>query len=308
MQVFLFLLLLVTADADGPTPAEGPSWVLGSDSPVADETSDAWLVLPATLGSPAEPVRAEILVPAGLEAWIRHEGETCQAARARRSRVWEGRIISDALVPVCLRASRPQKLRLVARVRLPPGAPPPAVRVVVGNALEVQSRYRSELIIAVASAILGFLASVLLHLLEKRGEARAAERKAEEEIRAAERKAEEEIKSLVGRKLAAEIIDNYHRLRSFLANPSVRPQNLFTTGNDLLLDESRGALAYLREPHQLAFLEKFKRLYALFNSFNQAVNRDEREQAVGLGNQALELLDRSLHEFTGGSPSPGGSP
>ena len=292
----LLLLLLATGDANGPKLVEEPFWVLGSDSPVTDEISDAWLILPGALGSPAGPVRAEIFAPAGLEAWIRREDETCQAARIRRSIAWEGRIVSDVMVPVCLRASRPQKLRLVARVRLPPEAPSPAVRVVAGNAIEIQPRYRSELFIAIASAILGFLASALLHLLEKRSETRAAEHKAEEEI-----------KSLIGRKLAAEIIDNYHRLRNFLADTSVKPQNLFTTGNDLLLDESRGALAYFREPRQLSFLEKFRRLYALFNSFNQAVNRNEHDQAIHLGNQALNLLDRSLQEFTGGSSSQGGT-
>jgi hypothetical protein len=297
VRILPLLVCLLANTSTGAEPAAEPSWVLGSDSPRAGEISDAWLLLPAALGGGAGLVRSEVLVPAGLEAWIRREDESCQAAHSHPTPHWEGRVFSDVIVPVCLRASRAQKLRILARVHLPEGAPVPAVRVVAADVIEVQPRFHSgEALLAVLSALLGFLAGAISHWIEKRGEAKAARIKAESEMEA-----------VVAKGLSAEILRNQNQLRDFLADPGAQPAPLATPGGALVFARSGGVFAYLNQPERRDFLGKFKNLYSLFGYYNSAVDRRSEREAREFAEKALKLLDSSLLEFTGGPPQ-GGAP
>jgi hypothetical protein len=272
--------------------AVAATWVLGSDTATANETADAWVLLPAALAS---DVRVEILPPVGLEAWVRGENETCQHARRRLSRIWVGAIVGDQVVPVCLRATRPQKLRLLARLRLGPGAD--AVRVIASNALEVKPLIGyGPALIAVFSALLGFLASVFTAWLARRGERKSTVQKAETEIQ-----------TVLTRELAAEVVRNSLQLRGWLENPGSAPQDLKTWGGDLLFNPSRGALAYLSKPGRLGFLRKFTVVYRQFNRYNRAVEMRQTDEAHAAASAALELLDSSP-ELTTARSSTGGSP
>lgn len=291
ISVQLWSLLAAAAPLSAAL-AVAPTWVLGSDTATSDETAGAWILLPAALAAATGPARVEILSTVGLEAWVRRDDETCQQARQRASRVWEGTIIGDQIVPVCLRATRPQKLRLLARIRLDPGAS--AVRVIASNAIEVKPLFGyGQALLAVISALLGFLASVVTAWLARRGETKSATQKADAEIQA-----------VLTRELAAEVIRNSVQLRSWLESPGSEPQPLKTPGGALLFDATHGALTYLSKPERLAFLKKFTALYQQFNRYNRAVLARKTNESVAAASAALEILDRSP-ELTGGFSSSG---
>jgi hypothetical protein len=173
----------------------------------------------------------------------------------------------------------------------------PAVRVVAADVIEVQPRFHSgEALLAVLSALLGFLAGAISHWIEKRGEAKAARIKAESEMEA-----------VVAKGLSAEILRNQNQLRDFLADPGAQPAPLATPGGALVFARSGGVFAYLNQPERRDFLGKFKNLYSLFGYYNSAVDRRSEREAREFAEKALKLLDSSLLEFTGGPPQ-GGAP
>jgi len=127
----------------------------------------------------------------------------------------------------------------------------PRRRVIASNALEVKPLIGfGQALIAVFSALLGFLASVVTAWLARRGERKSTLQKVEAEIQA-----------VLTRELAAEVVRNSLQLRGWLENAGSAPPDLKTWGGDLLFNPSRGALAYLSKPGRLGFLRKFTAVY-----------------------------------------------
>ena len=173
----------------------------------------------------------------------------------------------------------------------------PRRRVIASNALEVKPLIGfGQALIAVFSALLGFLASVVTAWLARRGERKSTLQKVEAEIQA-----------VLTRELAAEVVRNSLQLRGWLENAGSAPPDLKTWGGDLLFNPSRGALAYLSKPGRLGFLRKFTAVYGQFNRYNRAVDARQPGEARAAANAALQLLDSSP-ELTTGPSSSGGSP
>ncbi|HSU16663.1 hypothetical protein [Longimicrobium sp.] len=290
--------LLVFQSTAAPLPTG--QIVLATSSVRTGDAIPALLVLSAPDTVQALAVSGSLAaLPAGL-LWWRGAAEGCgrPPRDARAVLEWNSTVRGDEPLALCVRAGRTGALRLAATVRALQPDGTWRTRSLVSDAATASEPFiSSDLLLALVTAVLGFLFGVAANLIQlgrqQKGE-REKRRMEMEEERAAGRM---EMEKKVFGSLTAEVQKNADALRAYIAAPpqqGEKPLQLTLAGMQAVLADPALA-AYLRDGEGHAYGDRMRGVYEVLGRFNRAARAEpDPVRRRGLAEEARERIEAAL--------------
>ena len=251
-----------------PDSLAAPSWVLTGDHPKVGDVLEAWLVVRHYASAPANsPATLTLLPPATAKVWFRQSSESCSSSEVAGTVELAGAMARDTILFACVRPTDEGVLRLVAvRRALEPGGVATVQRIAVSDPLDVAPWFTlSPTLAAALSAIGGFLAGFLGHVIQQWWDARRAGRKNVKEMQAVVLKA-----------LVPELRDNQAKLQTYLSGSgAVVAPDLFVVGYNAVLGDA-GVAAFLGEDARKNRYAALHKTYRKIKAYTDAKNASPR--------------------------------
>jgi hypothetical protein len=237
-------------------------------------------VVPRYAVAPANSAASlTLLPPSTAQVWFRQSSGGCTGSEAAHQTELSDPIARDTILFACVRPTDDGVLRLVAVRRAVEGAGTATVqRIAVSDPLDVAPWFTlSPTAAAALSAIGGFLAGVLSHIIQQWWDARREDKRSVKEMQAVALKA-----------LIPELTENRKKLEAFLSGATAAAPDLQVAGYNEVIGDT-GVAAFLGEGARQKQYASLLAVYAHIKTYTKARNTSSTTPAE-LEKRAKEAL------------------
>jgi hypothetical protein len=264
--------------------------VLTGDHPKVGDVIEAWLVVPKYAGAPANSSASlTLLPPSTAVVWLRQPATGCAASEDAHQMGLSGAVPRDTILFACVRPTDKGVLRLVAVRRATDATGATTVqRIGVSDPLSVDPWFTlSPTLAAALSAIGGFPAGFLGHIITQWWDNRQADKRSVKEMQAVALKA-----------LIPELTENQKKLEEFLAGAIPAPGLHVVGYNEVLGD--KGVAAFLGEGTRAKQYASLHAVYKLIKVYTTTKNTPHTpvEKIEAAARNALDAIREPLAHTT----------